>query len=178
MLTADLVRARRKGNELALVKLDADGRTRALATAAALLEVTREYVGRTREELEEAWATVDVEAARRTREGGAGGSWWTTAARSPWKLVARCLELRRGLFLLASKMRRELSLETRLDRDAAVAAFAAAKGLTPEGVEAGLYADYAWSKRALGGGAHRSQRRCSMLGSADRRKRCCFVRSA
>lgn len=53
MLTAELVRARRRGGELKLTALDAKGVAQAQELAAALLELARRHVGRSRDELEE-----------------------------------------------------------------------------------------------------------------------------
>ncbi|MGO8993033.1 MAG: DUF790 family protein [Polyangiaceae bacterium] len=148
MLTADLVRARRRGDELVLVGLDAAARARALGIADALLECARAHVGRSREELDEAIGAIDVEPRDERLKTGlakliddrcdfeideevdADG-----AARSTPE------ELRRALFLRASAERRALPLDARFDRDAVVAAFAAERGLDAARVERGLYAD-------------------------------------
>ncbi len=140
MLTADLVRARRRGDELLLVKVDAEGRKRALAIAEQLILAAKANVGCPREEWDEAKSAVDVEPRDlRSRAGLA-------------KLVEdRCnfaadetmdaVELRRDLFLRAIAARRALPFGERFDRDAIVAAFAHDRGLSKEAVERGLFAD-------------------------------------
>jgi predicted nuclease of restriction endonuclease-like RecB superfamily len=55
MLTADHVDARRKDGELVLRRLDAKALVEARTLAEAYLEAAREHVGRTGEELTEAW---------------------------------------------------------------------------------------------------------------------------
>lgn len=140
MLTADLVRTRRRGEELLLVGLDAAAKTRALAIAESILEEARAHVGKTREELDEAIAAIDVEPRDERLKAGLA------------KLVDdRCsfevnetvdaAELRRALFLRACAARRALPPDARFDRDAVLAGFAAERGVAPEAVERGLYAD-------------------------------------
>ena len=58
MLTADLVRARRRGDELKLTALDAGGRAAALELAATLLALAEAHVGKTRAELDEVMDAV------------------------------------------------------------------------------------------------------------------------
>lgn len=53
MLTADLVRARRRGALLSISELDAKGKAAALELAAALLEAVRAHVGKSRAEVDE-----------------------------------------------------------------------------------------------------------------------------
>ena len=65
MLTADLVDARAKGDELVLRNVDASTRAEALGLAEELLEAARRHVGRRREEVEEALAAVGEGARRR-----------------------------------------------------------------------------------------------------------------
>ena len=60
MLTAEHVRARKKAGELIVRRLDPKERARALSLAEAFLAIARAHVGRTRDELVEAWAAVPV----------------------------------------------------------------------------------------------------------------------
>jgi predicted nuclease of restriction endonuclease-like RecB superfamily len=140
VLTADLVRARRRGDDLVLVGLDAAARARAHGIAEAILAQARAHVGRTREELDEAIDAIDVEPRDERLKAGLA------------KLVDdRCdfqlddgtdaVELRRALFWRAAAARRALALDATFDRDAIVAAFAAERGLEGGAIDRGLYAD-------------------------------------
>ncbi len=60
MLTADLVTARRRGDELRLIALDDGRRARIAALAATFSDVARAHVGSTRRELDDA---LDARAA-------------------------------------------------------------------------------------------------------------------
>ena len=140
MLTADLVRARRRGDELVLVKLDAEGRARALAIAEAILGEARAHVGRTREELDEAVAAVGVEPRDERLKAGLAK---LVDDRCDFAIdeTVEAAELRSALFLQAAAVRRALPLDGRFDRDATLGAFAAERGLDVAAVERGLYAD-------------------------------------
>ena len=65
MLTADLVRVRKKGTELFVSELSGKQRPRALELARAYLGLAEAYVGETRAELEEAFAGVPTTASER-----------------------------------------------------------------------------------------------------------------
>jgi predicted nuclease of restriction endonuclease-like RecB superfamily len=140
VLTADLVNARRRGAELHLVLLDEAGRARARTMAAALVDVVRAHVGRTREEIVAALAAIDVGAREQRTKAGLA------------KLVDdRCefdaddgLEpeaLRRDVFVRAAAMRSALAPGERFDRDVALAAIARERGATVDAVERALFAD-------------------------------------
>ena len=60
MLTADLVKVRRHKGELRVTPLEGSVRARALELAAAYLGLARAHVGRSRDELEQSWADVEV----------------------------------------------------------------------------------------------------------------------
>src|SRR5262249_26443605 len=62
VLTADLVAARRRGDELRIAKLDDETRARAVHIAARLLTIAPAKVGKTREELDGAIGAVDTSA--------------------------------------------------------------------------------------------------------------------
>lgn len=65
MLTADLVRARKRGDRLVLPALKARDRPRAEALAGDLLTLTRGAVGETRGALREAWSSLEHTARER-----------------------------------------------------------------------------------------------------------------
>ena len=146
MLTADLVRARRRGDELVLIGLDADARGRAQAVAEAILDEVRERVGRTRDEIDEALAAIDVEPRDERLKAGLAK---LVDDRCEFEIDAApstdasldAAELRRTLFLRACATRRALSPDAHFDREAVVATFAAERGLEPAAVERGIYAD-------------------------------------
>lgn len=136
MLTADLVNVRRKGRELCLVPLDAARRPRAIELAAAYLALAEAHVGRSREELEEAFRAVEVAPRERRLADGL------------CKLVEdRCQfaedagldpeVLRRQVFTAASAAREN----DRFDRAALLAAVAAEHQLAADALERALYAD-------------------------------------
>ena len=140
MLTADLVRARRRGDELLLVGLDAAARIRARSVAEAILDEARAHVGRSREELDLALGTIDVEPRdERLKAGLAKLVDDRCAFEADEKLDAPAL--RSALFLRASAARRSQPPDARFDRAAIVAAFAAERGLAPDAIERGLYGD-------------------------------------
>ena len=70
MLTADLASVRRRGDELRLVAIDARGRARIEALAAAYREIARAAVGRSRDELEASLREVQVPAGERRLAAG------------------------------------------------------------------------------------------------------------
>ena len=59
MLTSDLVRVRKKGKQLSVVKLEGKSKQRALALAEEYLTVAREQDGQSRAALKEAWGQVE-----------------------------------------------------------------------------------------------------------------------
>jgi predicted nuclease of restriction endonuclease-like RecB superfamily len=140
VLTADLVRGRRRGGELQLQKLDDSARKRALTLANELIPVIASHVGRTREDWERAVSAIRVPPRdARLREGLV-------------KLLEdRCEfeaepafdppELRRELFSLAASRRRELEPGGRLDREKLISELAATHSVTAEAVEQALFAD-------------------------------------
>ena len=140
MLTADLVRARRKGDELVLGQVDAPTRARARGIAEAILAEAREHVGRTRDELEEAIDAIDVEARDERIKAGLAK---LVDDRCTFEvdLAIDAVEVRRALFLRAAAARRALPEGTHFDRDGVLASFASERGLAPDAIERGLFAD-------------------------------------
>jgi hypothetical protein len=136
MLTADLVHVRRRGKALKVVALDEKQRARAVELATLYLTLARDHVGRSRAELEEAWAAVDVAPRERRLADGI------------CKLVEdRCQldpdatldpeELRRDVFARAAHARRDGSF----DRAALLDGIARERGLDSAAVERALYND-------------------------------------
>ena len=148
MLTADLVNARRRGNELKLVSLDAEGRERARAIAEVLIAAAAAHVGRSREDLTAALSAAEAGAREhRLRDGLT-------------KLVEDRCEfdgggdedpetVRREVFLRASTTRAALGVAERFDREAVLAAVAAERGTSPEALERALFADLRGAHRLV-----------------------------
>ena len=138
MLTADLIRPSFRGGVMRVKPLEGDRRRRALELAAWLLEITREHIGRTRGELEEALA-LEVEARQRPLLLGLK------------KLLEdRCTfesapsvdpaGLRREVFTRAAAARRQGGLRDS-DRQQVIEHSAALVGIAPHEVERALFAD-------------------------------------
>lgn len=140
MLTADHVDARRQGGELVLRRLDARARTEARDLAEAYLAAAREHVGRTREELEEAWKEIGTRAKKRRLAAGLekladdGCSFDVDDDLDP-------IALREALFLRATEVRRGRGDARPFDREAVVAEVAASMGRTPAELETALFSD-------------------------------------
>ncbi len=138
MLTADLVEARPRGDELRLTKLDTKRRAAAVALAQTVLDTYRAAVGQSREELADAVGELVVAARERrlfaglckliedeaTFEGGA-------------VLDAPPDQLRHALFTEAARARRDGVF----DRAALIASQATAHGTDAATLERALYAD-------------------------------------
>jgi predicted nuclease of restriction endonuclease-like RecB superfamily len=140
VLTADLVRARRRGRELVLVKLDPATRARALELAALLLRLFEAHIGRSRETVEAAVAAVDVLPGEiRLKEGlekllDDRAVWGAPVGLDPE-------EVRRDVFLRATATRAALAPGQPFDREIVLAATAAAHAAEPAAIEQALYAD-------------------------------------
>ncbi len=140
MLTADLVNARRRGNELRLVSLDVSGRASALGIAATLLRAAATHVGRTREELLLALSGVDVGAREHRLKDGLvklieDRCEFDGAARVDPEAV------RRDVFARASAARAALEATDRFDRRAVIAEIARERGASEGAIERALFAD-------------------------------------
>jgi len=148
MLTADLVRARRRGDELVLSRLSAKQRVRAEQLAEILIGLAQSHVGRTREELHEAWGRVDSLARERRLVDGLRKLIEDHCEFSVPRDVDS-VELRRRLFTRASERRGRLQAGEWFDRSEVVAAVAAELGVDQTVVEEGLYADLRGAHRLL-----------------------------
>ncbi len=137
MLTADLVRTRRKGRELRLAPLEPAERERALDLARALLDTVRSHVGRTRDDLKGALGALPVgQRDRKLFDGLAklledASDWSSDVPLDP-------SALRSAVFLEASLRRR--SGES-FDRDATLQHVGRNLGLSDGDAEKYLYAD-------------------------------------
>jgi uncharacterized protein len=142
MLTADLVDARKKDGELLLRSLDRDGRAEALVIAGALVDAAHAFVGKRREELEEAWDGATTDATTKRFKLAAGLRKLVTDGCSfEAETEIEPAEIRQALFTRASEVRRALGESERFDRAAVVAETAKALGLAPDTIERALFAD-------------------------------------
>jgi hypothetical protein len=140
MLTADHVRARRKNGELLVRPLDAREKDRARELAEAYLEVALAFVGRSRDELEDAWSAVPTAPRDKRLADGLRKLIDDTCEFSAQAPVEPAV-LRSEIFLAASAARKALAPEARFDRSSLVAAAAAAHSATDTDIERSLYAD-------------------------------------
>jgi len=143
-----MVRARRRGQQLQLIKLSGAARERALALAAGYIASAKDCVGESRDQFNSCCAGVPAQARDRRLAAGLR------------KLVQdRCefetepeispVELRRILFAQASAERRELPGQQRLDREPLVAAVADQLGMAVSRLEQLLFADLRQAQRLL-----------------------------
>ena len=149
MLTADLVTVRRRGEDLRLVPLDDDDRARAAALAADYLSAARAHVGRSRQELEAAWQAVPV-AAREQRLAAGVRKLVSDRCVFATDAAVDSVALRAELFQMAASLRRELAPGVDFDRAAVIAAVAARRTISPEVIDASLYADLHGAERLEG----------------------------
>jgi len=140
LLTADLVRARRRGEQLTLTPLDAAARTTAIELAGTLLALAEAHVGKTRGELDEVMHAVIGGAKDRKLAAGLAKLIWDRAElaeSAPLDPEA----LRHDIFARAQGAWANTGEGDRFDRTAVLAAVAAERGLTIDELERGLYAD-------------------------------------
>jgi predicted nuclease of restriction endonuclease-like RecB superfamily len=146
MLSPEHVRVRRRGNELQLLGLSGDLRARAVLLATEVRELALSHVGRTRDELEDAWSALEV--APRERKLCAGlAKLVEDEAEFESADGEQAADLRQALFSSAAQARRS---DTPFERDRVVAEVAAARGLTPASLDALLYADLRGAQRLVG----------------------------
>lgn len=137
MLTADLVRARRRDGALQLVALSPAARGRALELAAGYLDAARASEGRPRADFDRACAEVPVRVRERKL---AAGLRKLVLDRCDFEVVVERdpAEVRAEVFGRAAAVRRE---GAGFDRDGVLASAAEALGMAKAEVEETLYAD-------------------------------------
>ncbi len=140
MLTADLVRATRRGGELKLSGLSGKNRERALEIAEALLQEANAQVGRTRDEVKDAVGQVWVEGREKKLLDGLS-KLVDDACDFEVETEIDPLELRSRLFTLATEQRRGLPAGQIFDRREVLRSIAEQLGLSEERVEGALFAD-------------------------------------
>jgi uncharacterized protein len=149
VLTADLVTARRRGDELRLIALDDGRRARIAALAATFSDVARAHVGSTRRELDDALdaRAADADPDRRLTAAVVKLVHDGCSFEEPDGEAAAAL--RREIFRRAAAERRAASPSAPFDRDALLAAAARERDTTADAIEAGLYGDRPARQRLL-----------------------------
>ena len=137
-MTADLVRARKRGRELQLTKLGGKQRQRAIELAEAVLAAARASVGQSRAELAEAWSGLAGKPSERRLVDGLA-KLVEDASEFAADTEHDPAELRREVFLAAEALRQRPG--EHFERDRVLAEVAERRGLPPQSVERLLYAD-------------------------------------
>lgn len=147
MLTAELVRASRRGDKLVVSTLKGATKQRAVELAAIYLQLAREQVGDRYERLKEAWASVDVGPREKKLAGGL------------LKLIEdRCefeaqspvdpRQLRSEVFTLAAELRREHGAA--FDRRQVFERLSVGTSHEPSTLEAAMFSDLRSQQVLLG----------------------------
>ena len=146
MLTADHVRARRKGHDLKITTLSASDEAILLDTASRLILSFERSIGRKRDELNEEIADVIVQPRLiKALEGLKKLLFDRSEFASPKEVNPS--ELRALVFAIASKMRAELEEESRFERQRALIAAAAETEIDLYQLDDVLYADLKGEQR-------------------------------
>ncbi len=140
MIGPELVRARRRGDMLALTPLKSADRERALEIATELLLAARAHVDAPHEEVEAALGAVD-RSARDEKLWGGLRKLVLDECRFDVPLEVDPVELRRALFSRAAAERLRLEPGEPFERARVLAATAEELGLSPALVEQGLFGD-------------------------------------
>jgi uncharacterized protein len=148
VLTAELVRVRKKGTELEVIALSRSQRARAEELAEELLALAGAAVGGTRAELAEAWATLGTKASEQKLVLGLQKLLEDRMDfEADGELDARAL--RSDVFLRAAEARRAAGSEG-WDRAAFLAAEAAKLSLSDDALLRALYSDLRHAQRIQG----------------------------
>jgi uncharacterized protein len=148
LLTVDLVRARRRGEELRIVSLDEPTKARAVEIADTYLATMKEHVGRRRDEIDEALSAEKLPADE-VWLGDALAKLIEDRATFEAGESSTAEELRRETFLLSAKVRRELGDDEAFDRDRVIGEIAARRQADAATIESSLYADLRGAQRLL-----------------------------
>jgi predicted nuclease of restriction endonuclease-like RecB superfamily len=149
MLSPELVRTRRRGGELTLVALSGKQRQRAQELGEALIAVTRQHVGRSREELERSLRAIPVTASEKKLLAGLAKLVEDACEfSSPAGVDARALRSR--VFAEASALRSRLEPGQAFDRQVVLGKLSEELGLSAGDIEAALFADLRGSHLLLG----------------------------
>jgi uncharacterized protein len=149
VLTADLVRVRKKGTELTVSELAPKLHKRALELSEAFIGLAEASIGAARADLEEAFGQVEVAASEHKL---ALGLRKLVEDRIEFEVSAELPpeQLRRELFELAARERKALADGEAWDREAFLAREAALRSLSVESLLRTLYADLRAAQVILG----------------------------
>lgn len=140
MLTADLVRARIKGDDLVVTSLTSRSQQRAREMAEAALCLAASHVGKMRDELETAWEGLPRSAQEQRLFAGILKTIEDVCEFDP-DTGGDPVAIRHALFAEAQERRNRLGPGEAFPRDDVVASVARDLGLSPGDVERGMYAD-------------------------------------
>jgi predicted nuclease of restriction endonuclease-like RecB superfamily len=140
MLTADLVRAKKKSGELIVRPLSAKERPRALELAGIFLGVASAQVGASRVDVDEALSAIPVGARERKLADGLL-KLLEDACEYAMDAPVDPVELRSEVFLAATAARAALEEIADFDRAAVIDGVAKARGVEADLLERALYAD-------------------------------------
>ncbi len=150
MLGPDLVRARRRGDELSLSALKKNDREEALVLGTELIETASGLVGSTQEEVKEALGCIGRPAKlEKVFAGLLKLVLDDLSFTPPGELDA--VALRREVFETACQARIELSQSSGFDREGLLARAAEARGTSPSEVEEALFSDLKGAQKLLRG---------------------------
>lgn len=147
MLSPEHVRVRRQGGELKLLGLDRDLEARAVAIAREVIDIAREHVGKTRDDVLRAWLAIECSPRERRI---LAGLMKLVEDDSEFEMPEGIdpTELRSELFLEAARRRRSEEPNA-FDRGALLAEAAERRGTTRDAVESALFADLRGAHRLV-----------------------------
>lgn len=148
MLTADLVRATKRGGQLHVTPLGGKLRQRAAELAETYLGLTLAHAGAPHHELKAAWSAVEV-ASREAKLASGLLKLIEDACVFEAESEVDPRVLRAELFSRAAELRRALSEDQRFDRAAALSGVSQTHSLTPEQLEQAIYSDLRSEHRLL-----------------------------
>ena len=140
MLPAELVRARRRANQLKLTHLRGPERQEAIALAEQLLELTKASLGISAEELTEVLMSVD-RAAKHEKLFAGLKKLVLDACQFSSPLALDAVMLRKKVFEHASAVRSQASVELPFQRQAVLEQLARELGVSAADIEQGLFGD-------------------------------------
>jgi uncharacterized protein len=148
MLTADLVRATRRGDQLHVQPIAGKQRQRAEELATSYLELAHAQCGGTQHELDVAWAEVQV-ASREIKLAAGLKKLIEDACEFETEAAVDPPLLRSQVFLTSAEARAGLNPGERFDRAGVLERVGAALQLDPAQIERGLYSDLKAEQRLL-----------------------------
>jgi predicted nuclease of restriction endonuclease-like RecB superfamily len=148
MLTADLVRATRRGTQLHVSALTGKQRVRALELAETYLGLAVAQCGVAHHELKAAWAAIEV-LPREVKLTAGLLKLIEDACEFESESEIEPRQLRSDVFSRAAAQRRSLGEEQRFERASVLSAVAEPRGIAPEQVERALYSDLKSEHRLL-----------------------------